>query len=120
MPRRFLTDIEVPVVKLTQPALFNDEAISLGEAAQMDNAVKGELDPKLVPAGGNQNQVLVKVSNADHDVAWANQNGGGGPSNTCFPFFLSNGVQDNIETLSGFLTFFLSNGLQDDINLVSC
>lgn len=38
-----------------------------------------------LPAGGTSGQALVKASNADYDVEWQDQSGGGGSGNSYFP-----------------------------------
>ena len=36
------------------------------------------VDNRIIPAGGNKDQVLAKASNDDYDIIWADASGGGG------------------------------------------
>ena len=119
MTRKFLVDVEVPVLKITDAVLFDDEAANLGEVKTRITASETAQAPKLLPAGGTTGQVVVKSSNTDYDVTWAT--GSTGTNQTCFPFFKSDGSSSKIQTTTaGGLPFFKSNGTQDDIALGAC
>ncbi len=46
--------------------------------------------------------------------------GGGGITNTCFPFFKADGTQDDIVVTAGQFPFFKADGTQDNIIIQVC
>lgn len=48
------------------------------DTVQTDRILGGSGYPRLIPAGGDEGQVLVKASGGDYDLEYADQTGGGG------------------------------------------
>jgi hypothetical protein len=55
-------------------------ATNADSSAQSANAAATAAEQNRVPAGGTSGQVLAKITNADNDVGWIAQTGGGGGS----------------------------------------
>jgi len=81
-----------------------------GELSQLDDV------SNTVPPDGyvlTYNQIL---------QLWEPQAGGGsgGPAASCFPFFKSDGTEDDIKVTGGQFPFFKSDGTQDNIIIQIC
>lgn len=50
----------------------------LALATGVGNYFRDSVQPRLVPPGGTTGQVLVKTTNTDYIMDWADQSGGGG------------------------------------------
>lgn len=80
-----------------------------GTLAQLDDVdVSGALNNYVIAYDYNTN-------------TWkASPQYGGGGSDGCFPFWLSNGSQSNIKLITGQLPFYLSDGTAKYINVGPC
>lgn len=77
-------DLDKPISAATKKALNNKVDKEEGKGLST-NDYTNEDKAKLIPTGGTTGQVLAKKSDADNDVEWVNQTGGGSATGDTLP-----------------------------------
>lgn len=126
------TDLTDAVANLEIIVLDPLDGITPLSIAQSIEAIQSSNDPHFRIRGGELSH-LDDVSNSvppDGYVLTYNQiaqlwepafnGGGGGSSNSCFPFYKADGTYDPITVTGGQFPFFKADGTQDNISIAIC